>query len=166
EFDAEEIFQETCIVFFNKISTKNFTIPSNTKDDTAIKLVLGWLTKTANYKLKEHIRKLTDGDEKFKEYRNHVLSLVDIGKTLHRKVEISYDLSRLKSTLDTMKPIEKEIVLLSHEFNCFPTINKKNTKQFPKESRKKICEKYSINDVNFRKIKSQAFEKIIAYRLQ
>ncbi len=162
---VDEIFQDTCLLFFHLIRSKQFKLDGTISDEKALSKICKWLRLTSSYKIMEYLRAHKRNVTNFEKYKLHIEMGFDDGESVHRNVERSYDLHRLKQVLSKMKPVERDIIILSHEYECFPTIDNKNKKHFPKDVRLDVCKKYGINDVYFRKIKQVAFDKIIACRI-
>jgi len=162
---AEEMHQDSFLRFFQAIDKNKFNLTDGVSENEAFNKITAWLSRTANYLMLDYIRTTKKQRDDFAQYIEYTKLCLDEGETFKRKVMRSYDLAEMQSVLKSMKPIEKDIIALSHQYACFPTIENKNTKQFPKDVRKDVCNKYGVNDDYFRKAKQIAFAKIIACRI-
>jgi DNA-directed RNA polymerase specialized sigma24 family protein len=162
--DWEEVAQEICYKTFQLLFAKlpTMKLKEACSDKEAGKIIGSWLRRTANNLILKHIDTQVKQKEQFNLYKEYVALDLEDSETLFRTTEKSYDSQKFLSVWGKMSAMAKEILMLSYEYDCFPTSKTKNKKHLPAEIIEALCDKYNTHKDAIRQAKSRAFRDLLA----
>ena len=147
----KDIHQEVFILFFEEMKT--FNSKENWTDKECKKILISWLNRTANNLL----LKQYGNEKKEKKALIHykILNQIDNKEGEIGKRKCTYNREKLKSIMDNLRPIEKEILMACMNYN---TIDNGNS--LPFEIKQALSKKYNVKINSLRKIKERTLIKI------
>lgn len=149
---ASDVVQSTFLKFFLSITDLSKRIASMDEKETKVYLK-GWLSKVGRNELIDYLRKNPDENHLYIEGNDEAVEEIgDSNESFERTIEKDI----LDDALTSLTEREKHILLvyMSHFDPMDPN------RHLPDSELSALCETYSTNPANLRKIKSRALKKL------
>lgn len=165
--DWEEIAEEICFQAMQLLLQKlpTLKLKEACSDKEAGKVIGTWLNRTANNIILKHIEAQVKQNKQLKEYKEFVELDLENSETVFRNIDKSYDHQKFLTVWNKLSDMVKEVIMLSYQYDCFPTSTTKNKRHLPKDVLDAFCIKYNTHKDTVRQGRNRAFKDILACQI-